>query len=426
MTPTNTWGGNGLLGISIRFCSFENAGENVWHILDIQKNSPAEKAGLRANTDYIIAADSNLDSGDDFFSLIERNNGKPLHCYVYNAVDEKCREVVITPDTAWGGEGSLGCGIGYGLLHRLPKSGEWQQMQGVTVPAASNGQSHSHVEPPYPNSNNHGHAAASAVPPLPSTSFAARGGYAPPTHGHNHDSANVAVHNNQVKNSNALQYSQTNGHGAELQGFESVGFDAQPPSPTPASKAHVVEEKLSVGGEGVTMPGQHYIPPVRATMPNVSPLPVAAATATPGSTQSLVHSTPQATPVENYAEEVQRLQARLAEMQAQQEASAVQQVAVEPLTAPFVATAPQAAVTEAPPAAGAAGVAFTPSIAGEPVTAAPNIAVPIAPRTMAEPQVMGAPKSPANGGEFPSWDATDYPNMIPASQSPGAFMHGRT
>jgi len=29
-------------------------------------------------------------------------------------------KVTITPNGAWGGEGSLGCGIGYGYLHRIP------------------------------------------------------------------------------------------------------------------------------------------------------------------------------------------------------------------------------------------------------------------------------------------------------------------
>lgn len=33
VTPSNTWGGQGLLGVSIRFCSFEGVNENVWHIL---------------------------------------------------------------------------------------------------------------------------------------------------------------------------------------------------------------------------------------------------------------------------------------------------------------------------------------------------------------------------------------------------------
>jgi hypothetical protein len=35
--PSTTWGGQGLLGVSIRFCSFEGANENVWHILVSKK-----------------------------------------------------------------------------------------------------------------------------------------------------------------------------------------------------------------------------------------------------------------------------------------------------------------------------------------------------------------------------------------------------
>lgn len=33
ITPSQNWGGQGLLGVSIRFCSFEGANENVWHVL---------------------------------------------------------------------------------------------------------------------------------------------------------------------------------------------------------------------------------------------------------------------------------------------------------------------------------------------------------------------------------------------------------
>lgn len=42
VTPSNLWGGQGLLGVSIRFCSFEGANENVWHVL------------VRATTFYFI------------------------------------------------------------------------------------------------------------------------------------------------------------------------------------------------------------------------------------------------------------------------------------------------------------------------------------------------------------------------------------
>ena len=28
--------------------------------------------------------------------------------------------MLLTPNSEWGGEGSLGCGIGFGYLHRIP------------------------------------------------------------------------------------------------------------------------------------------------------------------------------------------------------------------------------------------------------------------------------------------------------------------
>uniref|UniRef100_A0A8C6X0S1 Golgi reassembly stacking protein 2 n=1 Tax=Naja naja TaxID=35670 RepID=A0A8C6X0S1_NAJNA len=120
VTPSNMWGGQGLLGVSIRFCSFDGANENVWHVLEVEPNSPAAIAGLRPHSDYIIGADTVMNESEDLFSLIETHESKPLKLYVYNTDTDNCREVVITPNTAWGGEGSLGCGIGYGYLHRIP------------------------------------------------------------------------------------------------------------------------------------------------------------------------------------------------------------------------------------------------------------------------------------------------------------------
>lgn len=118
--PSETWGGQGLLGVSIRFCSFEGANENVWHVLEVHPSSPAELAGLHSFTDYIIGADSVLHESEDLFTLIEAHEDKSLKLYVYNSEDDTCREVTIIPNSKWGGEGSLGCGIGYGYLHRIP------------------------------------------------------------------------------------------------------------------------------------------------------------------------------------------------------------------------------------------------------------------------------------------------------------------
>ncbi|KAG7502404.1 Golgi reassembly-stacking protein 2 [Solea senegalensis] len=120
VTPSNMWGGQGLLGVSIRFCSFEGAKENVWHVLEVEPNSPAALAGLRAHTDYIIGADSVMNENEDMFSLVETYEGKELKLYVYSTDTDNCREVIITPNSDWAGQGSLGCGIGYGYLHRIP------------------------------------------------------------------------------------------------------------------------------------------------------------------------------------------------------------------------------------------------------------------------------------------------------------------
>ncbi|NXE46654.1 GORS1 protein, partial [Casuarius casuarius] len=118
--PSNMWGGQGLLGASVRFCSFQGANEHVWHVLDVEPVSPAALAGLQPYSDYIVGSDQILQESEDFFSLIESHEGKPLKLMVYNTEADSIREVVVTPNGAWGGEGSLGCGIGYGYLHRIP------------------------------------------------------------------------------------------------------------------------------------------------------------------------------------------------------------------------------------------------------------------------------------------------------------------
>ncbi|NXJ64995.1 GORS1 protein, partial [Rostratula benghalensis] len=118
--PSNMWGGQGLLGASVRFCSFQGANEHVWHVLDVEPSSPSALAGLQPYTDYIVGSDQILQESEDFFSLIESHEGKPLKLMVYNTEADSIREVVVTPNGAWGGEGSLGCGIGYGYLHRIP------------------------------------------------------------------------------------------------------------------------------------------------------------------------------------------------------------------------------------------------------------------------------------------------------------------
>ena len=207
MIPNNTWGGKGLLGLSIRYCSFEGASENVWHILNVAANSPASAAGLQSQMDYIIAADSlPLDERDDLFGLIESHNNSQLKLYVYNVVTDVCREVLITPSTEWGGEGCLGCGIGYGYLHRLPKKADRDEildanagLKGLAaaaksaaaptvgapvyattaVPAPARAQNHGHSHGGAACTHDHGPAAPVA---------------APANHGHSHGGGVECTH----------------------------------------------------------------------------------------------------------------------------------------------------------------------------------------------------------------------------------------
>ncbi|KAF9359572.1 hypothetical protein BGX26_012016 [Mortierella sp. AD094] len=124
MTPTRKWGNgeDGLIGCSIRFCLFDTINDIVWHVLDIAPESPAEEAGLRAHSDYIIGTPLGVTRGEgDLYELIEEHIGEPLPLHVYNVDTDEVREVVIVPNEEWGGEGLLGCDVGYGYLHRLPK-----------------------------------------------------------------------------------------------------------------------------------------------------------------------------------------------------------------------------------------------------------------------------------------------------------------
>ncbi|ODQ67671.1 hypothetical protein NADFUDRAFT_50092 [Nadsonia fulvescens var. elongata DSM 6958] len=128
--PDNT--SPGSLGISIQWTPL-SVSDNVWHVLNVAPNSPAAQAGLLAQSDFIVAAEGGRLSvgGEDLLSRVvgahyaqqqQSGESSPLTLFVYNADYNVIRPVHINPRRNWGGDGLLGCGVGYGLLHRLP---EW-------------------------------------------------------------------------------------------------------------------------------------------------------------------------------------------------------------------------------------------------------------------------------------------------------------
>ncbi|RXK41817.1 hypothetical protein M231_00816 [Tremella mesenterica] len=118
----NTESKPSLLGLSLRVCNPAHALESVYHVLDVLEGSPAEMAGLVPWGDFVLAwSGGPLHSENDFYRLIENHVDKPLRLFVYNSDLDNLREVVLYPTRQWGGDGLIGCGIGYGLLHRIPQ-----------------------------------------------------------------------------------------------------------------------------------------------------------------------------------------------------------------------------------------------------------------------------------------------------------------
>ncbi|PHH58988.1 hypothetical protein CDD81_3960 [Ophiocordyceps australis] len=108
------------LGLSLQYAPLSLAA-NVWHVLDVAPNSPAADASLLPYSDYILGSPEGTLGGESALGeLVEDHIGRPLRLYIYNNEYDVTREVTIQPSRDWGGEGALGCMLGYGALHRLP------------------------------------------------------------------------------------------------------------------------------------------------------------------------------------------------------------------------------------------------------------------------------------------------------------------
>ena len=116
----------GTLGLSLQWTPLAATTGNVWHVLDVAANSPADTAGLLPYGDYVIGAPADgfgglpLHGEAALGELVDDHIGRPLRLWVYNHEYDVTREVEVTPSRDWGGEGALGCVLGYGALHRIP------------------------------------------------------------------------------------------------------------------------------------------------------------------------------------------------------------------------------------------------------------------------------------------------------------------
>ena len=108
------------LGLTLQWTPLSST-EDVWHILDIIPDSPADAAGLLPYGDYIVGTPEGSVHGEaGLGELVEDYLSRTLRLYVYNHEYAVTRLVTITPSRSWGGNGALGCVLGFGALHRLP------------------------------------------------------------------------------------------------------------------------------------------------------------------------------------------------------------------------------------------------------------------------------------------------------------------
>ncbi|ETV84585.1 hypothetical protein, variant [Aphanomyces astaci] len=112
-----------MLGVTIRFDSFDGVEDHLLHVLEVAKKSPADVATLEPGADYLLGTPERVfRDPEDLYDEIVEHLDQPFQCYVYNAKTDQVRLVRITPHDRWGGEGYLGAEIGHGYLHRLPAS----------------------------------------------------------------------------------------------------------------------------------------------------------------------------------------------------------------------------------------------------------------------------------------------------------------
>lgn len=122
VTPMK-WGGSGLLGATVRYDQFDSAAGQGLRVLEVFPNSPSAMARLIPFYDYILGTqDVAFKELDELVEVVGSHLDRPLSLHVYNSESESTRIVHIVPSYRWGGQGCLGCDIGTGFIHRIPRT----------------------------------------------------------------------------------------------------------------------------------------------------------------------------------------------------------------------------------------------------------------------------------------------------------------
>jgi hypothetical protein len=125
VTPSSDWGGEGLLGLQVRFDAVDAPGapeegdDDAWalHVVEVEEGSPAALAGLRALDDWILGAhDTSFADISALTDYVSEFSGASIILYVYrSSTDAVFTRLINLPEG-----GGLGVSVANGRLHTLP------------------------------------------------------------------------------------------------------------------------------------------------------------------------------------------------------------------------------------------------------------------------------------------------------------------
>ncbi|RQM21615.1 hypothetical protein B5M09_007431 [Aphanomyces astaci] len=74
----------GMLGVTIRFDSFDGVEDHLLHVLEVAKKSPADVATLEPGADYLLGTPERVfRDPEDLYDEIVEHLDQPFQCYVY-------------------------------------------------------------------------------------------------------------------------------------------------------------------------------------------------------------------------------------------------------------------------------------------------------------------------------------------------------
>lgn len=127
--PRADWGGDGLLGLHVKYDPLETPQDSALHVVDVAPESPAALAGLLPDVDYVMGCPlGTFENADMFGDFLAENDGGVITLFVLRASTDTIRAVSLeVSKQPWGSGRQTGVGLtlAQGHLHMMPNAGSF-------------------------------------------------------------------------------------------------------------------------------------------------------------------------------------------------------------------------------------------------------------------------------------------------------------